>query len=164
MGWCFGEKSKSELVAELREQGKDRTCVASRLVGNHLWSVWENHNTKEKFISLDLLVKQDGEWSWKDLSEPENPFYYDCPAKFLELVPDGSIHACADWREGVRAYYQEKEQSKLKKKIGTQLRVKEGVGHLAGIVFKVNGVLPRKQACIVGCLGYRLKPSQVEIV
>ncbi len=162
MGWygTYGQ-SKKQQVAELIEGNENKKYVAHSLKGNHLWVVWDL-GEKGKVIGLDLLAVEKGYAYNKPLDETMGPFYYDCPLILLEKAGEDSL-ANKEWRNKVVEYWADKANKKKKKVIGTKLRVKEGVGELAGLVFHVSGILPRKQACIIA-LGYRLKPSQVELV
>jgi hypothetical protein len=96
MGWDFEKgATKKSLVEELTVGRNGARLVAKRLVGQHLWVVWQPVD-KEAFIALYLLRKQrDFGWGYKSLAECEHPYYYTCPVKFLDLAPV----ACAEWRE-----------------------------------------------------------------
>jgi len=160
MGWTFGNKSKKELVAELTAETDKRKLVAKRVVGNHLWCVWEYCG--ENLISLCLLERYQGDWGYKDFSEVSHPFYYDCPERFFELVPDDSVHACGAWREQVRQYHREKANERAIK-VGVRVRVKEGWGAYSGSIQEVIRILPRKKACVV--IGsYRFPRRALEVV
>lgn len=123
MGWMFTrDLTRKELIADrIREQNAVEmdgtvvgkfTTLAHTARGNALWKVVSitdvDGNEKDRFIALDLLKKQRGYgWGYKDMSEPEHPYYYTCPLKYLDMVPPekypGSVKP--EWRKEVRAYH-----------------------------------------------------------
>ncbi len=126
MGWSFNSRpcSKKDYVAELvRDQHLhgdngvvgSQVWIAHSVVGNHLWGVIENRdlegNATGSFIALDLLQQMDGCWGNKSMSESMGPSYYDCPLKYLNMVPlpQNSQYA-GSWREQVREFHALKQQ------------------------------------------------------
>jgi hypothetical protein len=110
MGWDFGEKSKEELVTNRTRtwdsDGTKAVCLAHCVRGKTLWTVWEVTNSEgtKRFVGCDLLDSHmfDGEllWGYKDMCESVQPYNYDCPLAFLEMVPVAS----EEWRAKVRAH------------------------------------------------------------
>lgn len=111
MGWYFLEgQTKKALVKDLiRDESREkgiRKVLAHSLRGNCLWTVVDVGYPVGKtriFIHLDLLQKHDRNWGYKDLSEEEGPYYYNCPIKFLDMAPVAN----EKWREGVREFHAE---------------------------------------------------------
>jgi len=109
MGWLFYGKSKAELVADLirseTTEAGSRKVLAHCVRGNVLWSVVEctraQDNCVKRYIGCDLLQKSGGEWGYKGMDESVHPFYYSCPLKYLDMVPDGN----REWRDKVRAFH-----------------------------------------------------------
>ena len=124
MGWLYKTNStKESLIAERLSTskfliGKSLTpeyakgeSIAHSIRGNVLWQVRQityPNGTIARYISCDLLSKQDNSWGYKDMDESVHPYYYNCPLKFLDMAPEVS----ADWRKGVREYH-----NRLKRKI-----------------------------------------------
>lgn len=107
MGWLFSSSwaSRKDLIKELTatesNETRTRTCLAHCLRGNVLWTVWEiTYPTLEprRYIGCDLLQKVSGDWGYKDLYESCGPFYWTCPPKYLEMVPEV---ANQEWRDEV---------------------------------------------------------------
>ena len=136
MGWYFTQgQSKKALVEELTADAtsgeSSREVLAYSVRGNQLWSVIKvsrppsggGHKRKEDiFIGLDLLQKSDGCWGHKPLSEDMEPYYYNCPLKFLDLAPV----ACERWRSGVREFHAEaSRRRKMAVEVGMRFALKE---------------------------------------
>jgi hypothetical protein len=140
MGWLFKPGStRKGLIAERVEGWEhttpDRTTVTSTCLahcyrGGHfsgvLWTVWERTFEKncdqvqptERWIGCDLFhySKSDDGWGYKDLEESMHPYFYSCPLRYLEMVPEV---ASEEWRKGVRNYHvrqRTKRQAKMKAK------------------------------------------------
>ena len=110
MGWSFSTawRTRKDLISELTETEKSaertRTSLAHCLRGNVLWSVWAITYTDERptrrYIGCDLLQNggKDEGWGYKDMCEAVHPYYYTCPLKYLDMVPEV---ASPDWRAEV---------------------------------------------------------------
>jgi len=137
MGWTqvYGSTLKStiadrtkgwETTSSNKEYYIKTVCIAHCFRGARthkgiLWSVFEQTFTKlsdgsievKRFIACDLLEywRRDGYsgWSYKDMDESCHPYYYNCPEKYLKMVPEV---ASQEWREGV-AEYHAKRRAKL---------------------------------------------------
>jgi hypothetical protein len=105
-----------------------QTTLAYCVRGNNLWSVIEsrkfNPNETEpffskKFLGLDLLKwggKSDG-WGYKDMDESSGPYQFNCPLKYLDMVPQTGLNEYAlTWRKAVREYHAEQAAKRAKKK------------------------------------------------
>lgn len=102
-------------------------CLAHSVRGKCLWTVWEVKKVFlasnkppviHRFIGLDLLSK-DGTYGYKDMEESVHPYYYDCPLKYLDMVPEV---ASQEWRDGVRAYHA-KKNAKAKIAVGDTVKL-----------------------------------------
>jgi hypothetical protein len=141
MGWTSGWGTLKSLIAE-RSKGwinpngaggmtVTSTCLAKCFRGNPafagtLWGVWEQAFTNadgsearppERFITCDLLRCSNyrglPEWGYKDMAESCGPYYYNCPEKYLKMVP---VVANQEWRDGVAEYHRERRRKRAAKK------------------------------------------------
>jgi hypothetical protein len=106
MGWTFSysAREKDQIIKECTGLGTDTLkCIDQSCSGGQLWTVWEQDDGRLILI-LFLLQKdrREGVWGYKDMDESMHPYYYDCPQKFLDMVPV----ACAKWREEVKLHKQ----------------------------------------------------------
>ena len=108
MGWYYQHGSRKDLVDALTKdprgpEGRCK-CLAHCLRGNMLWSVWDSPSGR--WIGCDLLHRAgDGMWGHKPMDESVHPYYYTCPLKYLELVPEV---ANEQWRSNVVAHHEER--------------------------------------------------------
>ena len=118
MGWLFtcGLTRRGLIADRIQKENSNGTlwqCLAHCLKGNVLWTVWEitrPGGKQDRFIGCDLLRCQPGYgWGYKDMTESVHPYYYSCPIKYLEMVPEV---ANEEWRQRVRVY-REKYRRKL---------------------------------------------------
>lgn len=136
MGWLFKPgSSRKSLLAERIEGWQHTTqdgmtvtstCLAHCYRGGSfsgvLWTVWERTFEKdgeqsqptERWIGCDLLQYSRGDegWGYKDMEESMGPYYYSCPLKYLDLVPEV---ANEDWREGVRQHHERRREKRRAK-------------------------------------------------
>lgn len=104
MGWLFSyewESAKDVRESLNRERSLPRIAQAATNLGRHLWTVYELPDGK-RFINLDLIERQGGEWGYKDFDESEGPFYHDCPLKLLNVAGETTNETAARWRDNVR--------------------------------------------------------------
>lgn len=134
MGWFGSRMTRSELIADLTSVSvyEDEDFSCERITIKHcyrgnahsgiLWSVVEAKVTKvdklttRRYIHCDLMRYVDGQWSYKPMVEAAHPYYYSCPKKYLQLVPDDAPNTCAEWRAKVREYHEMAAQKRLEKK------------------------------------------------
>ena len=161
MGWLFSEQSKEQLVARrIRDNStvngeRSWTHLAHSLRGNTLWSVVEMADisgNRERFIFCDLLAKDKRSdwWGYKDMSECMHPYFYNCPLKFLDMVP---IVASEAWREGVRKYHAKRNR---KYTVGEVVKLVDGCKPAQVTVTSVKPL----RGVADGVL-YRIKPSHI---
>ena len=119
MGWLISQDlSKDEQIRELvqgwhnEEKGRGGKFLAHSVRGNTLFAVLqpykvgEPERVEDRIIIVFLLRKDRGAgWGYKDMDETMNPYYYNCPLKFLELAPHAHGQYSEEWRAGVRAYH-----------------------------------------------------------
>lgn len=154
MGWTFTPRyTKADLVRERTDRTVKRftstdgaamewEVLDHSLRGNHLWKVvrYKKNDKEELFIALDLLAYRKGDGAgYKDMGESSGPYYYDCPLKFLEMVPetprseqqiewDNKQHGGLSWRDRVRAFHAGKlKKAKIQYKEGQRWELKEGL-------------------------------------
>lgn len=147
MGWLFGEPSKESLIERCLRGGAHPTgytAIAHSVVGNHLWAVFERepgqpdhveyngrtYSRPARLLVLYLLAhsRRHGCWGYKDMDESMGPCYYDCPLKFLDMVPDPGGYA-TEWREKVRSFHAAKNDKRQLIKLlrtGTRLKLIDG--------------------------------------
>ena len=128
MGWCYAneEGPRKAFIAE-RLEGWDTDGATAKLLahadhGSRLWKVYEftykqgeRAGQTERFIALDLIAKWRGHgWGYKDMEETMGPCYYDCPLRFLEMVPAPEGEFVQEWRARVREYWAAKAKVKAK--------------------------------------------------
>ena len=142
MGWFYphGANRKS-LIRELAEDREVRpgpegtviktVCIAKCFRGaiTHqgvLWSIWERTFTDqdgvaqrpvERYICCDLMecLSIDGmrTWGYKPLDESCGPCYYNCPEKYLKMVP---VVVDAEWRASVAEYHLRRREKRAARK------------------------------------------------
>jgi len=109
MGWYYSHHAtKGDLIAELISESVGpewtRKTIANSVRGAVLWTVnqMSNSTTGETrlFIGCDLLEKN-GEWGHKPMCEDDGPYYFSCPLKYLDMVPERN----AEWRQKVREHH-----------------------------------------------------------
>ena len=92
--------------------------LAHSLRGNNLWSVVERIEKGDgftktiRYIALDLIGydRYNQSWGYKDLSESMGPVHYNCPLKFLNMVPqpcdsENTATWASNWRNKVRDWH-----------------------------------------------------------
>ncbi len=124
MGWDFARgQTREQLIAELTRNEsnpeRDLVCLAhcyksTWTTEGNLWSVREVRHKDasgavvkiERLIALDLCeCRPQYGWGYKGMDESVGPCYYDCPLKYLDMVPQAEGPYAAGWREKVRAYH-----------------------------------------------------------
>jgi len=87
-------------------------CIAKQYKGSSyagtVYAVMEQTHTKdgmpvkkERFIMLALLqyCREDRGWNYKTLEECEGPYKFDCPMKYLDMVPCPDEPFAKSWRK-----------------------------------------------------------------
>lgn len=115
MGWLIGWRTKDELVKHLLEPSHTprHVMLDHAVVGNHLWVLYEDKESGERSINLNLLTggpRGSGppgrDWGYKDICETSGPCQYDCPERLLKQSTCQDHYAPA-WREECRAWRKE---------------------------------------------------------
>lgn len=113
MGWCFGERTKEELVQAIIKawhpsSGTRVETLAHTVRGSTLYAVREftaPDGSKSRCLVVCLLKKdRTMGWGSKDMEESMAPYAYDCPLSYLDMVPDPGYYA-TEWRRKVREYH-----------------------------------------------------------
>jgi len=100
MGWdgCSAWKSradvKQDVIAGWTRRGA--TVLGQYIAGDEFWYVVEEANG-ERFLAL-TLIRNEGGWVKKTLSEDEGPYYYECPDSLLALVGPPKTKFAKAWR------------------------------------------------------------------
>ena len=103
MGWYFSSGSKQGLIRDLTKESRFSTSDGIEVIrqtldyslrGSVLYSVKttteiESGKELDRWIQIDLIKydRSDKMWGYKPMEESMGPFYYDCPLKFLKMVP-----------------------------------------------------------------------------
>lgn len=121
MGWNFyyNLTDKNQIVKELTN---NEGFLKKAIYGNELWTLWSRSD--KKIIILYLLARKNNNWGYKDISESEHPYYYQCPLSFLKEAEEVN----KEWRDKVIEY--NKTQSNKRKmlneiKIGYKVKLKD---------------------------------------
>ena len=116
MGWTTSTqwRNKAEIIADrVRTQTWKQadhdvtdTVIAHCVRGICLWKVHERNTGGKvrRYIGLDLIKNfgKDEGFGYKDMDESVQPYYYDCPLKYLDMVPEVSSQ---EWRDEVTKYH-----------------------------------------------------------
>lgn len=135
MGWYYTQDSTLKSIIEectanwehTREDGTHVKCETLtkcfRGAVTHkgvLWAVCQHTTTRpngevvvQKWIRCDLLQRQNGYgWGYKPMEESMGPYYYNCPEKYLKMVPVAN----QEWRDGVVEYHARRRAKRAEKK------------------------------------------------
>lgn len=116
MGWFYPSfvESRSDLLRELSGDLLGLRCSRRYVCGNVLWILWAPAPdwAGDNWIGCYLMQKVSGQWGYKAMAEAEHPFYYSCPMSFLDAAPV----ADAEWREGVRQYWEARKAKQAAKR------------------------------------------------
>jgi len=103
--------SKDAVIAKV-----SATFTEHELIGGILWGIredvltgpwddirWETREVElgNVIICVVLYESVSDSWSYKEIYECEEPFYYNCPLRFLDIAPVSSEY----WRRCVRNYH-----------------------------------------------------------
>lgn len=149
MGTYYGWKTRSEMLRELRGQESRGKIIASKVVGSQHWYVLERDG--KRLIGLDLLSQSRKEHGYKPMDESMHPYYYNCPAKFLDLAQPMLCdnRYALEWRQKVRDLDLENKSKGSQKRLGD-------VVEYNGLRYRLIGYLGRK-----GWDAYRLDDNLV---
>lgn len=119
MGWdyCYEDTEIADVVTRLVRsvswkdsagEAHSRTTFAHSLRGRTLWTVEDIRQGEktERVIGCHLLRKSrsEGCWGYKAMCEGMGPYHYDCPLRYLDLVPQPT-GGYGGWREKVHAWH-----------------------------------------------------------
>lgn len=117
MGWLFCAESKKNLVETLiADISKDR-YIRHSVRGNNLWVLMWTADKSEKFILLCRMQGTRGNfhpdhcrWGYKDMTETDGPYYYDCPVSMVResTCPDPRA---VEWRKSVLEHHENKKRN-----------------------------------------------------
>ena len=126
MGWTFSNQSKASLIRELSKPNRfdNWIIVKSTVIGNRHWFLSRHFENGEYLIGLDLLSKHGREYGYKTIDETMGPYYYDCPAGYLDY-PTNDAKAL-EWRVICKTVQADKKKKKKAFKPGLQLTLNTG--------------------------------------
>lgn len=118
MGWYYTYGAdRQDIIRELTQE-KETDTISFKTLGKfsngytQLFVVHQNTSKvtgeTKRFIGVYLLQKSKEGWGYKPMEEGMHPYFYACPLKYLEMVPE----ECKEWREGVRAYWQRRSEKR----------------------------------------------------
>lgn len=137
------QSTKEELVTEMSRDCSTHIVLKSSFRGKcRLWQVLEHRETGVRHIRVTVMKSHRGEGvEYNTLHEDMGPYYYDCPLKYLEMVPVAN----EEWREEVRKAAGKKQDPKPV--IGTQVKLIDCISlhgkDIGGETVKVSNVLGR---------------------
>jgi len=144
MGWYQTPGSTLRgMIAELSKDKKSENpnrviktvCIAKCFRGARthkgiLWAVWERTIYSrptmqvmkvDRYITCDLMEywrhsrgQSNPGWAYKPMGEECHPYYYNCPEKYLKMVPEIQ---CQEWRDEVVKYHINRRTKLAKKKL-----------------------------------------------
>jgi hypothetical protein len=86
-------------------------CLDHVLKDDILWTVIAKYNASDeetqRWISCYVLESTPSGFGYRDYGEEENPYHYDCPVRFFDMVPVGN----EEWRKFVRENAQTEEDN-----------------------------------------------------
>jgi hypothetical protein len=164
MGWLIShDLTKKQQVAELvagwtiEDTGRGMTCLDYSVRGNTLYAVFQPTyigipSDGDAQIAIFRLRKDRGEgWGYKDMSEREHPFYYDCPLKLLKLAP---VTTCHEWRAGVMAWHaRNRAMRSAKIEVGSVVQFRAGITCLGHRLTEARVVGKTKRGYLVAVGG-----------
>jgi hypothetical protein len=112
MGWLYSHPTRAALVESLRSPTRFRagcTVLKSRVIGSRHWYLIEGPD-KVRMVGLDLLGVSDKQHGYKDMDETMGPYYYDCPAAWLDMCTAPLNEYSRAWRETVRVHAARKSE------------------------------------------------------
>lgn len=162
--WNTYRQSKEQFVSELLSKFSPGELIKSSVRGNRLWVLVNHPTNRTPIIGLFLMYCEDGCWGYKDMSEVDGPFFYDCPLGFLNEAPepDGFNMNHGDsgktWREFVRSYHNG-VRNRRHLKVGDMVTLDATLYPGYQGPYQVTEVLGRKGYLLNGYI--RLKCNQV---
>jgi hypothetical protein len=133
MGWSFptSPTRRSTAIADLVKPwsgGRDEktgitshtACLAHCYRGGAyrgiLWAVFEVARKNDELVVVETMrfiacfilqyAKEYDSWGYKDMEESMGPYYYSCPLKYFDMVPETNEGVQPKWREAVRQHHQ----------------------------------------------------------
>jgi len=114
MGWSFTVTKKTNKEVILSEVSSSEKCeiLEVSLKGNVGYVLLRNKETQLSWIEVVLIQRRNGEVGTKWMEESMQPYYYDCPLKFLKLASSATSEGAQKWRELVIEKHNKNKQSK----------------------------------------------------
>ena len=114
MGWTFSRQwDTKEKMVEYLQKGYENATEFRLTYEKDQWVLWTVLNYKgDLLIVCDLIEPSANGWGHKTMDEGMGPYYYSCPARFLELT-DSSPYVNHQWRMDVLKYHAAIHQWKM---------------------------------------------------
>jgi hypothetical protein len=131
MGWDFvlSCKKKKDMVEHIR---KNYSISDYNVSGDEMWVIMINRDNTT--LAVFLLQKDGNCWGFKNVSESEGPFYYDCPNSLISKVPCPDNQYAKEWRTRRLAYLAEKHATlSFKRQLQVGCRVKLANGWIVTV-------------------------------
>lgn len=106
MGWDCGTGCASRAEVEAMVQ-RDHVgagfAVVEKARGKEgvTWLVFQGPDDHRIIVCL-IVRKIEGTWCYRSCTEKASPLYFDCPMRFLAMVPAAT---CEVWRRRVKGYW-----------------------------------------------------------
>ena len=103
MGYTFYDFKVKSPKKELDSifNTKDREVLLSKIKGNIYYAAIQNKNSLQIY-ALICIFENKKFFSYKEMSEYEHPFYYNCPEKILNLLSETYNGNALSWRLKVK--------------------------------------------------------------
>lgn len=104
MGWLctYANYGSVKEYAEHEIKCSDKYKLLDRSIyGKEVYSLYENIETGERFITIDLVTHSDGQWCIKSMDETCGPYYYNCP-EYILVQSTCNKPLAVEWRKTCR--------------------------------------------------------------
>lgn len=117
MGYTFYDNKVKSPKKELDSifNTKDKEVLLSKIIGNIYYAAIKNKNSLQIY-ALICKFKNRNFFGYKDMTEYEHPFFYNCPKKILEILSETDDENALSWRFKVSEYI--KKSDSLAENVG----------------------------------------------
>lgn len=99
MGWTSYKQTsskKEEILNYLKDSRFEVIDIACR--GRDNYVATRNIETGQIFAEVVLVETKDGEIYFKNLTEDEGPFYWNCPKRIIDKLTEATSETAKEWR------------------------------------------------------------------